>query len=168
MVCKVQDRAGGDHDGIDGRMRRCSMPALAVDRDPNGVGVRVVGSRSDRHDSGGLCVADVQRHRHVWLGEACEEAIVDHPLGSADGFLGGLADQHQRPVPGIFAARHDFGRAQQRRHVHIVSAGMHHPNVAPRVIFRADFTGVRQASLLFDGERIELSAQHDGWARAVL
>ena len=118
--------------------------------------------------SRGKFVADVQSHGHVRLGKAREQAVADHGVGAADGFLGGLANQHQRSVPGVLAARHDLGGAQKRRHVQIVSAGMHHRNIASGVIFRVHFAGVGQAGFFFHGKRVQFGAQHDGRARAVL
>ncbi len=145
-----------------------AVPALAVDRDAYGVGVRVVDAGRDRDHPRREFVAHMQSHGHVRLGKAREQAVADHALGSADGFLGGLADQHQRPVPGVLAARHDLGRAQNRRHVQIVSAGVHHRDVASGVVFGAHLAGVGQAGLFFHRKRVQFGAQHDGRAGAVL
>src|SRR5208282_6505807 len=34
-----EDRSGGDHDGIDGRLRRCTVAAFAVDGDAQRIGI---------------------------------------------------------------------------------------------------------------------------------
>ena len=64
--------------------------------------------------------------------------------------------------------RHDLSRTQNCRHVQIVPAGVHHPNVATGVVGGAHFAGVGQTGFFFDGERIQLGAQHDRRARSVL
>ena len=163
-----ENRPGRDHDRINGRMRRGAMPAFAVNRDAHGIRIRVVNAGSDRDHARGQFVAHVQCHSHVRLGKAREQTVADHSIGAADGFLGGLADQHQRSMPGVLAVRHDFGRAENRRHVQIVSAGVHHRNVASGIIFGAHFAGVGKAGFFLNRKRIQFRAQHDGWARSVL
>ena len=41
------------------------------------------------------------------LRKAREEAILDHSLSPGGGFFGGLANEHERTVPRLFAVRHD-------------------------------------------------------------
>jgi hypothetical protein len=82
-------------------------------------------------------------------------------------FFGGLANQDQSSVPGVLAVRHDLGCAQNRRHVQIVAARMHHGDVLPSVVFGVYLTGVGQAGFFLNRQGVQFSAQHDGWARTI-
>jgi hypothetical protein len=57
--------------------------------------------------------------------EALEQAILDHPVGAATAFLGGLEHQADGAAP-AFILQQQRGGAQQRRGVAIMPAGMHH------------------------------------------
>ena len=70
-------------------------------------------------------------------------------------------------MPGVFAARHDGGGADDRGHVQVVTAGVHDGNVAPGVVFGMNFAGVGKAGFFFDGKGIEFGAQHDRRARPI-
>src|ERR1035438_1373547 len=94
-----ENGSGGDHDGIDGRLRRSAMPPFTVDCDPQGVGIRVVDAGSDSHLAGRKIVADMEGHAHSRFWKSREPAIVDHSLGAGNRLFGGLANQHQRAVP---------------------------------------------------------------------
>ena len=86
---------------------------------------------------------------------------------SADGFFGGLTNQHQRAVPGVFAVRHDRGCADERSHVQIMSAGVHDRHIVAGIVFGVNFACIRQAGFFFYRQRVELGAQHYCWACAV-
>ncbi len=144
------------------------MPAFAINRNPQRIRVRIENSRSNAHHPRRKRVADMQRHGHVRPGKARQQAVVDHALGAANRFLRRLADQHQRPVPGVFAVRHDRGRADDRCHVQVVSAGVHHRNIVSGVIFGVNLTRVRKPGLLFHRQRVQFRSKHHRRARAVL
>ena len=55
-----ENRARRDHDGIDRRLRRGSVAAFAVDRDPKGIGVGVVDAWGDADLARGKAIADVK------------------------------------------------------------------------------------------------------------
>jgi hypothetical protein len=81
---------------------------------------------------------------------------------------GWLANQDESSVPGILAADHDGRGAEQRYHVHVMSAGVHDADVTSGIVFRADFAGVSQTRLFLHGKGIELGAKHHSRACAVL
>ncbi len=110
----------------------------------------------------------MQRHRNIRLRKSREQAILQHFLRAADRLFRRLADQDQSSVPGILGPRHDFSGAQQRRHVDIVPAGVHHRNVLSGIVFRMNFARVRQARFLFNRQCIEFCPQQDRWPRAIL
>ena len=43
-----------------------------------------------------------------------------------------------------------------------MSAGMHHWDVTPGVIFRVEFAGISKTRLFFDRQRVKLGPQHHG------
>lgn len=49
----------------------------------------------------------------------------------------------------------------------IVTAGLHHRNLAAHEIFRRRFARVRQAGLLLHGQPVEIAADEQRWAGAV-
>src|SRR5260370_6339378 len=71
-------------------------------------------------------------------------------------------------MPSVFGLGHDGCRAEERSHVYVMSAGVHHRDVAAVVIFRANLARVRKSGLLFHGQCVEFGAQHHGWPSAVL
>src|SRR6266436_6897503 len=64
----------------------------------------------------------------VGLGEFCKEAGTKHGVRAADGFLGGLADQDERPAPLVFELCKHARRTDENRHVNVVAAGVHDAN----------------------------------------
>ena len=149
-------------------MRRCPVPTLTINCDANGIGVRVVNSWRDGNGAGRQFVAYVQRHNGVGLWKSSEQASFDHPFRPPDRLFRGLADQDQRPMPGVFAARHDFRRSEQRCHMHIVTTGMHHRHVAACIILGMYFAGVGKTRTFLDRQRVEFGAQHNDWTITVL
>ncbi len=110
------------------------MPAcepLPVDRDPEIV--------AGRHDGASGQAERALRHarpvvhaEHRFHGEFAEQAVVDHALGAAPAFFGGLEDDvHDAieiPVRGQVA-----GGAQQHGRVSVVAARVHFAGVLARV-----------------------------------
>ena len=118
--------------------------------------------------TGRQLIADVQRHGHIRTRKTRQQAVLNHAIGAADGFLGRLPDQHQSAVPGSPALRHDRGRARDGSHVQIVPAGVHHRNILSAVILGADLAGIGEAGLFLDRKGIKFGAQHHGWPGAIL
>ena len=58
--------------------------------------------------------------------KALEKAIINHCLRTGSRFLRWLKKRHQRPSPCISIVRHQCGRSNQPRYVHVMAAGMHH------------------------------------------
>ena len=101
------------------------------------------------------------------LGEALEEAVVDHRLGALRGLLGRLEDRQHGAVPGVAGGGEQRGRAGQPGHVHVVSAGVHDRYFVAVRIGRSGGAGVGQAGRLPDRQRVHVGAQHDRRAVAV-
>src|SRR5258708_12903389 len=70
-------------------------------------------------------------------------------------------------MPGFFAVGHDRGSGRDRGHVQIVTAGVHHGNVASGIILCAYDAGVCKTSLLFYRKGVEFSTKHDRRTRPV-
>ena len=59
-------------------------------------------------------------------------------------------------------------RADERRHVHVVSAGVHHADFLPGVVRRLHFARVGQPGFFRHRQAIEISANRDDRALAIL
>ncbi len=109
----------------------------------------------------------VQRQRVLRLAEACEEAILQHRLCAASGFLRGLANEHQRAFPIRLHVDERTRGSDPRGHVHIVTAAMS-DECFLALVLRLHLAGERKAGLFFHRQRIELGADHDHRSGAVL
>ena len=119
------------------------MPALSVNSDAKRVGIGVVYSGNNPDLSGCEFTSHMQRNHRVRTRKTREDAILYHRVRPANGFLRRLSDQHKSAVPGALAMRHYFSRPDYGGHVEIVSAGVHHRNIAPGIILGADGAGIR-------------------------
>ena len=144
------------------------MAAFAVDRDAQGISVRVVDAGSDSDLVRGKFIAHVESDAHRRFRKARKQAVLNHSSGAGYGLLGGLANQHQRAVPAGLAVHHDVGRPDENGHVHIVAARMHHRDIASRIVFGVNLARVGESGLLLDGKRVEFGAQHHRWPGAIL
>jgi hypothetical protein len=70
-------------------------------------------------------------------------------------------------VPGTLARGHDFSRAEQRGHVQVVPAGVHHRNVMAGVVLNMNFTGIGESGFFFNGQGVKFGTQHDGRSRSI-
>ena len=147
--------------------RRGSMAAFSIDRDLQRIRVGLGIPRRDANHSGRKQICIMQRDSNVRFGEACEQTIFDHLLGAGNRFFCRLANEHQRPMPCVPSVSHNGGCSKQRRHVHVMPAGMHHSDVASGIVFRADFAGIGKTGLFFHRQRVQFRAQHDRGARAI-
>ena len=76
----------------------------------------------------------MQREGEVGLGEAREQAVVEHRLGAAERFFGRLGDEHQRALPLVLEVDQRLGGADPGGHVHVVAAGMRHGGLLAQVV----------------------------------
>ena len=96
----------------------------------------------------------VQRHREVGTRESFVQSIGEHPLGAAHDLFRRLPDQHHRAAPLRFQIGQHLRRAEERGHVDVVSARVHHARV---------LAGVREPRLLGDRQAVHVAAhQHHG------
>ena len=123
----------------------------------------MVANRAGRHR-----VVVVQRQREVRAGETGEQAVLQHRRRAAAALFGRLADHHERALPAVAVFGHQARRARPRRHVNVVPARVHHRRRLSAGVPHDDRAGKRQAGLLFDRERVELGAKHDGRPGAIL
>ena len=148
--------AGGD-ERVDGFLRAGAVAALAGDGDveERGAGEADAGAGgelADRHAG-----AVVQAVDGV-AGEALEQAVLQHGLGAAAAFLGGLEDEVDGAVE-VARFGQVFGGAEQHGGVAVVAAGVH---------AAGDLAGVRQAGGFLHRQRVHVGAQADrGLAVAV-
>jgi len=70
-------------------------------------------------------------------------------------------------MPSALVARHDLSRAQNRRHVQIVSACVHYREIAPGSVLGVYLACVRQSGLFLYRKRIQFGTQHDLRSRAI-
>jgi hypothetical protein len=96
------------------------------------------------------------------------EAIIDHGLRAGPALLSGLENQHQRPRPRLAGRVKSFGRSQQAGNVHVVAAGVHHGLLDAVGVGHAFLAGVGEAGAFFDREGVEVGAQENGWAAAIV
>ena len=148
----------------------CGMAACrrVHTRHRHGVGHRakvtwVVANRAGRHR-----VVVVQRQRDVRAGKTGEQAVLQHRRRATAALFGRLADHHERALPAVAVFGHQARRARPRRHVNVVPARVHHRRRLSAGVPHDDRAGKRQAGLLFDRERVELGAKHDGRPGAIL
>ena len=110
---------------------------------------------------------DVEAERVVGLGKARVEPVGEHVARAADAFLGRLADQHERAGPRRLARGELPRGADERGHVHVVAARVHHGLLDAGDVDLPHGRRVRQAALLLDGQAVHVGAQQHGRARAV-
>ena len=99
---------------------------------------------------------------HIRLELALDPALID-PDGTRDpeklksgnyrkiietALFSRLAHEHHRALPTLSVRRQKVSRAEQVRHVHVVAAGVHHADIAPRFVRVRHLRGVRQIGLL--------------------
>ena len=109
----------------------------------------------------------MQSESEIGFREFCVKAIREQRARSADRFFRRLADEHDRAVPLIFQFRERSRRADENRHVNVVTARVHDVDFFAFVILRYDFAGVGQTGLFVHRQRIEIGAHEHGRARAV-
>ncbi len=164
-------RARRHHDGVDRVVGHRAVAAAAEQRERrrNRHRAERPGMNPDR--PGGHRVIVMDADHEVRLREALEEAVLEHrccAAAGAGGFLGRLADEHQRPVPLLAMIDHPPRRAGPCGHVEVVAARMHHRHGDAGEVLHHRRARKRHAGLLGDGQRIELRAQHHGGPGAVL
>ena len=110
----------------------------------------------------------VQTDDMIGLGEAREQAVLDHAERAEADLLRGLSDHDQRALPVGLAGDEIARGSDPDRHVQVVPAGVHHAGLftAPGRVAR--LRGVRQAGLLDERQPVHVGADHERGAGTVL
>ena len=119
--------------------RICRLSAAEV------IGPALPGDRAGGPDH------DVLAEHDIGLGEALEQAVVDHGLRALRRLLAGWKTAISVPCQASRALREQRGRADQPGHVHVMAAGMRHRHRVPVAIRRRDLAGIGQAGRFLDG-----------------
>ena len=162
-----RDDARGDDDRVDGRLGGRAVPAPAVDRDGDPVGVGEREARRDADLAGRQPGAVVESDGEVGLRNALEEAIADHRQGPAAALLRGLPDEDERSAPAGLGPREQGGRADERGHVDVVPAGMHDRNGLAGLGLRRRGARVGKARFLGHGQGVHVGPEKQSRALAV-
>ena len=109
----------------------------------------------------------VKTEREIGFAKSIIEAGLEHCPRSADRFFRRLPDEHDRSRPLILQSLQRACGPDERRHVRIVAAGVHHVNFSAVVILGCDFARVRKSGVFFDRQCIEVGAHQDGRAGAI-
>ena len=140
-----------DH-GVAREVRQRRVPGMAVEDDLEARARRhhgaVMHGDGPRRQARPVVPAEDALHR-----EALEQPVGDHVARAAAAFLGRLEDQPHRAGPVRVVQQH-ARRAQQRRGVPVMAAGMHHA--------RHGRLPGQVLVLLLDGQRIHVPAQAHG------
>ena len=139
---EVDDDERRQDDRVDRPMGPGPVAPLAADRDRDRGRAGEQRTRAILHGPRRLVGRAVERQGEVGLGEARVEPIVEHGAGAADGLLGGLGDQEHGARPAILVIGQPARRADEAGHVHVVAAGVHHPDRAPGLVGRLLPAGV--------------------------
>jgi hypothetical protein len=163
---QTQHGRGGHDDRVDAGLGHRPVRAAAEQPDLEAVGGGLgrAGPVADRARRGGH---DVLAEDHLRLGEAVEEAVVDHRLCALGRLLRGLEDGQHGALPGVAGVGEQPRRARQPGDVHVVAARVHDRDLVPGGVGRRRGAGVRQAGRLPDRQRVHVGAQHDRGAVAV-
>ena len=115
----------GHHDRVDGGLRPGPVTSGAVQRDPQGIGggEHRAGPQPDRP---GRDRCHVLAENDIRPGHPLEQPVGDHGCGAFGQLFGWLKHHHHGPGPVRAGRRQLAGRAEQARHVHVVTAGVHH------------------------------------------
>ncbi|MCY1521686.1 hypothetical protein D9M68_565110 [compost metagenome] len=141
----------GRHDRVDAQIGHASVRALALHDDGEFVAGRHDGA-GGQAELAGLHAGPVVHAEHRFHGEAREQAVVDHALGAAAAFLGGLEDDIDRA--GVVAVlRQVARRSQQHGGVAVMATGVHLAVV---------LAGMRERVDLLHGQRVHVGAQAHG------
>ena len=153
---RAQDDLADRRDRVGGVVRGGAVPAAAVEGDEQPVAGRQHGP-GPGHDVTlrGQARHDVQRVRGVGAAPGgVQHALLDHPSGPVEALLAGLEHEHDVAGEGGAPGVQQVGGADQRRHVQVVPAGVHHA---------VDLAAVGHVELLVHRERIHVRPQqHDG------
>ena len=94
----------------------------------------------------------------VGLGEALKEPVIDHGLCARCRLLRRLKDRHERLFPRIARLGKYRGRAYEPRHMHVVTAGVHHRRDLSVAIGGRYLTGIGQTRGFLNRKRVHVRA----------
>ncbi len=104
----------------------------------------------------------------IRFAEALVQSIPQHGRRPLHDLLGGLANEDERPVPLALRGRQHLCCAEERRHVDVVSAGVHDPDLLAGGVLRLHRRRVRFAGLLDHRQRVHVRPDVDRRPVAVL
>src|SRR4051794_26752875 len=90
------------------------------------------GSAGDSNLAGWVPVSIVEGNRHIGSTETLIKIISKHCPRTVNGFLRWLPNENNRPAPLLFQCGKSAARADQRGHVNIMSASVHHADFFAR------------------------------------
>src|SRR5208282_2860052 len=100
--------------------------------------------------------------------EALVEMVGEHGFCAVDGLLRRLADEHYGSVPAALFGGESAGDSDHGGDVDVVAAGVHDADILTCSILRLNRAGVGNSSLLDDWEGVEIGADEQRGAVAVL
>ena len=133
--------------------------------------LEAVGGRHERAGPGADGTGDagqqVLGQRDVRHRDALEQAVVDHVLGAFAGFLGGLEQRDEGPVPLVAMAGHERGHPGHGGHVQVVAAGVIDRHLVAAGVGSCGGAREGRAGGLAQRQRVEFATEQDGGAAAV-
>ena len=72
--------------------------------------------------------------------------------------FGGLTNDHEGAVPGVYLRDKLPSGAENRGHVNVVTAGVHHADTLAGIILGGQVAGVGKSRFLFERQRVEFGA----------
>ena len=110
----------------------------------------------------------MQGERVIRLWPARVESVFQHRFRATNRFLRWLANKNDRAMPFVFQFSKRPRRADQRGHVNVVPARVHHRDFFALVVFGRHSARVRQTGLFVHWQRIQIAAHQHGRADAIL
>src|SRR5262245_2249179 len=144
-------------------MRIRAVTAKAANRNINRIDVRHYVTWNVGNFACSEVRIDMQRKAVIWFWKLFEKAFSQHRPGPASALLRGLANEHDGAAKKIGVLCQKSRRAGKHRHMHVMTASMHHRNFFAGSVDLLALAGIRQAGLFFYGQTIQVRAdEHDG------
>src|SRR5262249_40766074 len=117
---QVEHDPCGDDDGIDGRVRRGAVAALAFHDDVYAIHVGQRQALRERDVAVRVRPVAVQGQAIIGSRKSLEEAVGQHHASAGADLFGGLADDDQRAFPAVLHFGQYASHSYCTRHVHVV------------------------------------------------